>query len=47
MRGEEQRIMQDIEIEELNDKIALDKILMQQSLIEMRRKMSMVDIAKQ
>lgn len=47
MRGEEQRIMQDIEIEELNDKIALDKILMQQSLIEMRRKMSMADIAKQ
>ena len=39
--------MQDIEIEEQNDKIALEKILMQQSLTEIRRKMRMVDIAKQ
>ena len=47
MRGEEQRIMQDIAVEEQNDKIAMEKILLQQSLTEMRRKMNMVDIAKQ
>ena len=47
MRGEEQRIMQDIAVEEQNDKIEMEKILLQQSLTEMRRKMNMVDIAKQ